>query len=170
MKTLLLLRHARAKRDDPTLDDFDRPLTKRGDDAAARMGGYLCREIGKPDLTLCSAALRTRQTFDRVAAAFEDGLDARTLKGLYLAAPSRLLAGIRRTPDNVDCLMVVGHNPGIETLAAQLCGGGRSAALQRMARKFPTGALAEIRFDIERWAEAAAGGGQLRNFVVPRDL
>ena len=60
MKTLLLLRHAKSSRDDQSLDDFDRPLAPRGEEAAVRMGRHLRDKIGQPDLVLCSAA---RQVF-----------------------------------------------------------------------------------------------------------
>ena len=170
MKTLLLLRHAKSSRDDPALDDFERPLTSRGQDAALRMGRYLRDKVGKPDLVLCSAAVRTRQTLDRIIEAFGSGIEMRALKGLYLAEPNRLLAAVRRAPDDVRRLLLVGHNPGLGTLATQLCARGDAALLRRMAEKFPTGALAEIRFDIEHWADAAPEHGRLRDFVVPRDL
>lgn len=170
MKTLLLLRHAKSSRDDPALDDFDRPLASRGQDAASRMGRYLRDKVGRPDLALCSAALRARQTLDRVVEAFGSDVPVRTLKGLYLAEPSRLLAAVRRAPDDARCLLLVGHNPGLGTLATRLCARGDAALLRRMAEKFPTGALAEIGFDIERWADVAPEHGRLRNFVVPRDL
>ena len=170
MKTLLLLRHAKSSRDDQSLDDFDRPLAPRGEEAAVRMGRHLRDKIGQPDLVLCSAALRTRQTLDRVVEAFGSDVPARTLKGLYLAEPGRLLAAIRRVPDDVRCLLVIAHNPGLGALATQLSGSGDPARLRRMAEKFPTGALADIRLDIARWADVAPNHGRLRDFVVPRDL
>jgi len=170
LKTLLLLRHAKSSRDDPALDDFDRPLASRGQDAASRMGRYLRDKVGRPDLALCSAALRARQTLDRVVEAFGSDVPVRTLKGLYLAEPSRLLAAIRRVPDDVRCLLVIAHNPGLGTLATQLSVSGDAAMRRRMAAKFPTGALADIRLDIGHWADAAPDHGRLRDFVVPRDL
>jgi len=170
VKTLLLLRHAKASRDDPTLDDFDRPLAPRGEESAKRVGRYLRDEIGAPDLVLCSAALRTRQTLDHVATALGPDVAVKVLKGLYLAAPSRLLAAIRRTPDAVGALLVIAHNPGIAMLAADLAGSGDAVLRRRMTEKFPTGALADIRLDIAHWADAAPHTGRLRGFVAPREL
>jgi phosphohistidine phosphatase len=66
--------------------------------------------------------------------------------------------------------MLIGHNPGLGHLAGSLCGSGPRKALERMRAKFPTGALAVIEFDIDRWNELAAGTGRLRAFVRPKDL
>jgi phosphohistidine phosphatase SixA/CHAD domain-containing protein len=170
MKKLLLLRHAKSSRDDPALDDFDRPLARRGEKAAPRIGRYLRDTIGWPDLVMCSAAARTRRTWDLAAGKTGAGVPVRALRALYMAAPERLLASIRRAPDGVESLAVVGHNPGLQELAIRLCAGGRAAALRRLTEKFPTGALAEIHLDVTRWRDAAPGTGRLRRFVVPRAL
>ncbi|MBE0695045.1 MAG: histidine phosphatase family protein, partial [Aquamicrobium sp.] len=66
-RTLLLLRHAKSSWDDPALDDFDRPLARRGREAAPRMGREMARRGWLPDLALVSSSLRTRQTWALVA-------------------------------------------------------------------------------------------------------
>lgn len=170
MKTLLLLRHAKSSWDDSDLDDFDRPLASRGAQAAPRIGRYMAKKLGAPGLALVSAAVRTQQTWELVAGAFDPVPATKRLRGPYLATPSRLLATIRRVPDEVERLLLLGHNPGLETLAGQLCGSGKRRARETMAKKFPTGALAELRFDIDHWADVAAGTGELCHFVRPKDL
>jgi len=170
MKTLLLLRHAKSAWDDPSLVDFDRPLASRGRKAAPRMGRFLSRQPGVPDLVLCSSAVRAQQTWALVAAELGSPPPVKHLRSLYLAAPSRLLAAIQRVEKTVDRLLLVGHNPGLEHLAARLAGGGKKAGLVAMATKYPTGALAEIRFDTGSWADIAAGAGTLVRFTRPKDL
>lgn len=170
-RRLLLLRHAKSSWADPGLADFDRPLNKRGVRAAPLMAQYIGAKGLRPDLVFCSAALRTRQTWDLVAAELGGETTVKVLKSLYLASPSRLLAAVRQAPDEVARLMVLGHNPGLERFAAELCGPGSDRkALARLADKFPTCALAVIRFDSEGWSKVARGGGRLERFVVPRDL
>ena len=66
MKTLLLLRHAKSDWGNPSQGDFDRPLSARGREAAPLMGAYLAQQGLRPDLVLCSAAARARQTCDLV--------------------------------------------------------------------------------------------------------
>jgi len=173
MKRLLLLRHAKSDWSDPLLEDFDRPLASRGRVAAPRMGRYLASKIGAPDLVLCSDALRTRQTWSLVAAELAETAPARPVKflrGLYLARPSRLLSSIRRAPDDVGSLLLVGHNPGMHDLACALVGDGKAKALGRLAGKFPTAALAEIHFDLAQWRALEPGTGRLKRFVRPKDL
>ena len=68
MITLFLLRHAKSSWADPGLDDYERPLAKRGVNAGAEMGKYLKRQKLRPDLILCSGAVRTRATLELVLA------------------------------------------------------------------------------------------------------
>lgn len=171
MRRLLLLRHAKSSWDDPDLADLDRPLAARGRATAPVVARRMGAERWRPDLTLCSPAVRVRETWQLVAPELPgEAIPVKTLRSLYLAAPSRLLAAVRRTAPEVQTLMLVGHNPGLGRLAADLCGEGPKKALRRMTTKFPTAALAVIDFDVERWSEVAAGGGRLVAFVRPKDL
>ena len=168
-RTLLLLRHAKSSWDDPALDDFDRPLAGRGREAAPRMGREMARRGWLPDAALVSPALRTRQTWDLVAAELPHPVPAGFDRSIYEAPAARILAAIRATPDATQTLVVVGHNPDFETLAAQLASPASDAeAMARMRRKFPTAALARLTFE-GGWAELGPGGAALADFVTPRD-
>src|SRR5690242_2888272 len=97
MLTLSLLRHAKSNWDDATLDDFDRPLSKRGANAAPEMGRAIRELKLKPDLVLCSAAVRTRATVALVL--LELGPpppEVRYDEALYLASPKEMLSHIRK--------------------------------------------------------------------------
>ncbi len=174
-RTLLLLRHAKSSWSDPTLADFDRPLNKRGRKAAPLMGEYL-REHGLvPELVLCSAARRAVETWDLAGEAMSKGRAApsqiKYLRSLYLAPPSRMLAALRRTPDTAESVLMVGHNPGFEHLAMGLTGPGSKPEAQRdMEAKFPTAALAELRFEAKHWRDIAPETGKLVRFVIPKAL
>lgn len=170
MKHLLLLRHAKSSRDDASLADFERPLAARGREAAPRIGRELARRGWLPDAALVSPALRTRQTWDLVAAELPARPAAAFPATLYEAAGETLLAAIRQTPAEVEDLILVGHNPGMEDLADALAGSGSAAkALARMREKFPTGALARFAFD-GTWAGLDAGSARLSHFIAPKDL
>lgn len=174
MKRLLLLRHGKSDWAGGALngglDDVDRPLAPRGIKAAPVMGQYLRARKLIPDLVLCSAARRTRQTWDLVAAELGTAPEVRFLKSLYLAPPSRLLGAVRKAPAAAKTLLLIGHNPGLAGLALRLAGGGRRKDLAALADKFPTCALAVIDLDISGWPEVGDGGGRLTAFVRPRDL
>jgi len=171
MKTLLLLRHAKSSWDDPSLEDFDRPLAPRGEKAAPLMAAYLKKKELRPDLVLCSPAARARQTWSLVAQSLGDKVKVKELQGLYLGAPSRLLEAVRRAPDAAPCVMLVGHNPGMEHLAMALAGpSSKPKAMAKLHAKFPTAALAEIEFDAKSWKDLAHGTGRLKRLVQPKDL
>ena len=171
MRTLLLLRHAKSSWEDPLLDDFDRPLAPRGQEAAPVMAAYLKSKGLRPDLVLCSPAVRARQTWTLVAQHLGGSIAMKALQGLYLGAPSRLLDALHRAPEAASCVMLVGHNPGMEHLALALAGpASKSKAMAKLQTKFPTAALAEIVFDSASWRDVGQGAGRLKRLVWPRDL
>ena len=171
MKSLFLLRHAKSSWANPGLDDFDRPLNARGEKAAPKMAAYMRTHGLVPDLVLCSTARRAEQTWDLIDRSLDAGMPVKRLRGLYLASPSRLLEIIRRQSDAVARLLVVAHNPGMEVLAAALAGPGSDPGHLATAKtKFPTAALAVIRFDDDGWSGLSPGSGRLVDFAVPRLL
>jgi len=170
MLTLSLLRHAKSSWDDPALEDFDRPLAKRGETAAPRMGAYMAAEGLIPDLVLCSPAVRARQTLALVLAHLGGDPSVVYEDAFYLAAPSVLLARIRKIDAGVRHALIVGHDPGIQGLALELASTGRAKALEALGAKFPTAALAVIRFTPGDWAKVARGKGRLELFVTPKSL
>ncbi len=170
MLTLILLRHAKSSWDDSSLDDFDRPLARRGEAAAPRMGAYMKAQGLAPDLILCSSAVRARQTLDLVLPQLPGKPEVRHEKGLYLAPPDALLARIRKIDPKMRQVMVVGHDPGMHMLAVELSGSGEPARLEALARKFPTAALAVIRFKGRVWSNVGPAKGALELFVSPKML
>lgn len=169
MKTLHLLRHAKSSWKEPGTEDHARPLARRGERAAERMG-MLAAEAGvRPDLVLCSTAERARATLARVLPRLKGEPRVLFEAGLYLASAGALLDRLCQVDPGVGEVLLVGHNPGLGELAVLLAGSGEAADRLRMARKFPTGAWAEICFR-EPWAQLGPGRGELRRFVAPRDL
>ena len=166
MKRLLLLRHAKSSWDDPSLADRDRPLAPRGHQAAERMAGYLRSSGPAVDLVLSSPALRTTETLEHVRGAFGDA-EMVVEDGLYGATDVELLDRLHRLSEDVDGVVLIGHNPGIQDLAIALA--GRGDDLERMRRKFPTGALAILEF-AGAWSGLVPGGARLASFVTPKDL
>lgn len=170
MLTLSLLRHAKSSWDDASLQDFERPLAKRGESAAPRIGAYMAEHGVAPQLILCSPAVRARQTLDFVLPHLAGGPTVVYEDNFYLAAPSVLLARLRRVEARLQHVMIVGHDPGMQALAVDLSGGGDAELLQSLARKFPTAGLAVIRFKARAWSKVAAGAGRLEVFVTPKML
>lgn len=170
MLTLSLLRHAKSSWGDIDLDDFDRPLSKRGANAAPEMGRAIRELKLKPDLVLCSSAVRTRATVALVL--LELGPpppEVRYEEGLYLASPKTMLTHIAKVEPSVRNLLIVGHNPGIHALALELTGAAKPEDMGELATKFPTAALANITFERDSWRDVKAGTGHLVVFMTPRD-
>ena len=170
MKQLLLLRHAKSSWDDPGLVDFDRPLGSRGLKAAPLIGRELARRGWLPDLALVSPALRTRETWRLVSAELPARVPVEFAEGLFDATAGDILAEVQQAMASAGCVLVLGHNPGLEDLARRLAGPRSDAGARRkLAEKFPTGALARFVVD-DNWADLAFGTARLTHCIRPKDL
>ena len=170
MKQLLLLRHAKSSREDPELDDFDRPLAPRGLNAAPRIGREIATRGWLPQSVLSSPAKRTRETWSLVAAELPDPATVTFPKALYMATPERLLTQVRKIPESVTALLVIGHNPGLEQFARRLAASdSEPEALARLAEKFPTAALVRLVYD-GAWAGLDFASARLTHFLRPKDI
>lgn len=118
---------------------------------------------------ICSPAVRTRQTLEGVAPGIPPDVAVEIDEALYGAGATALLERLTRLPAGVDVVLVIGHNPGLEELAAGLAGAGDPSRRARMAAKYPTGALATLDTSCE-WSDLTWGRAALADFVVPRDL
>lgn len=170
MKTLTLMRHAKSGWDDPGLRDHDRPLNAKGRRAAALMGRHL-RQIGLGfDHVVASPAVRVAETLAEAGGAY----GARPLPAfdprLYLASVSTLVEVIRDLPETAARVLLAAHNPGLEELVLALVPAGSGPLRDEAALKYPTATVAELHFDIARWADAAPGTATLTRFIRPRDL
>ena len=165
MKRLILTRHAKSSWDDPMTPDHDRPLNERGKAAAADLGQWLASRGYVPQEVLCLDALRTRTTFSGIAPALP-GTPLLELKpALYHAGPDVMLAVLRRA--TADCVMLIGHNPGIAEFAERLVA---HAPVNPEFARYPTGATLVADFVIDNWAEVAWGSGVVDDFIVPREI
>jgi phosphohistidine phosphatase len=160
-RQLFLLRHAKSSWDEPSLADHDRPLAPRGRKAAKRIGAHVRHEQIRVELVLCSSARRARETLDLVAPPGEVRLE----RELYGAMAAELLERLCRVPDDVEAVMLIGHEPAIRDLAVGLLADGSELT----DRKFPTAALATLTFT-GPWSTLAADRAELAAFVRPREL
>jgi phosphohistidine phosphatase len=163
-RRLLLIRHAKAAH---APVDADRPLTDRGARQAAAIGAWLRRSGLVPDRVVVSPARRAAQTWETAAAPVAPDLPPIVDARIYDNTVETLLATIRDTPEDVQTVAVVGHNPSIGSLASILDGGqGSPAARRDIESGFPTGGVAV--FTVTAAFDALApGGATLTDFVVP---
>lgn len=170
MRRLLLLRHAKAERSQPGERDYERVLAERGHGDAPRIGRYMARHGFVPDLAMVSTSTRTRETWALCEPAFKRAPPATFEDRIYEATPQAILGVIKETDADVGTLLVVGHNPGLQELAALLVASGDIEARQRLKEGFPTSALAVINFAVDDWSGLHPHAGRLEHFVTPRML
>jgi phosphohistidine phosphatase len=161
VKRLWLLRHLKSSWDDPGLADHDRPLAPRGRKAGKRVRKWAAEHDVRPDLVLCSTAVRARATLDLVAPALGEPV-VELEGGLYHAWADELLDRLRAVHPEFDSVLMIGHNPGFHNLVGLLAPPGPA--------EFPTGALAELRIETDDWRELQPGEAELVGVVVPREL
>jgi len=162
MKTLLILRHGKSSWKNMSLADHDRPLKKRGQLDAPRMGTLLHEEGLVPDLILSSTAKRALTTAVLVAetSGYESDIDVR--REFYPGYPDVYIDAMRETADEVQIVMVVGHNPGLEELLDMLTEAGEA---------LPTAALAQVALPVQSWNELNyETRGELVNLWRPREI
>jgi phosphohistidine phosphatase len=167
-RRLVLLRHAKSDWPAGTAD-HDRPLAARGRHDAPRMGEEIARRGLRPQAVLVSTAARTKATWGLVSP-FLGSVEPRYEPAVYDASSETLLRLVRDFDDETGTVMLLGHNPGLELLAATLIGGGPDRLRDRLGEKFPTCALAVIDFDEDSWADIRPGAGRLALFLTPGDI
>lgn len=165
-RQLLVLRHAKAGGERGGKDDFDRPLTSRGEKDALTAGRAILARGWVPDLVLCSPARRTRATLALVLDVLghgEDGL-VRYEESLYNAPLETLLTFVRDCPAKLGRLMLVGHNPALDSLVEHLV----DAPLPRKenGKLMTTAALACLETALP-WQELGEGGARLVDLLRP---
>jgi len=167
-RRLILLRHA--KSDWPDVPDQERPLAKRGRRDAPVVGRWLRGHGYLPDTVICSVARRTTQTWKLVAPELGGTPSVTFEPRAYAASALTLLYLVRELPGTCRAALLIGHNPGIEELAAHLAEApAATGAPRRPGPRFPTAAVAVLEFDGD-WPDLAPGHARLLAFATPADM
>jgi phosphohistidine phosphatase len=162
MKTLLLMRHTKSSWKHAEMPDHERPLNKRGNKDAPIMGALIKDKELVPQKILCSSALRATETARMVQE--ESGFAGETvfLDSYYLAEPNAYLEALQTLPDEIERVMVIGHNPGLEGLLQILSG---------QIVPLSSGAVAHLVLRIDHWNELNMDGeAELVETFSPGDL
>jgi phosphohistidine phosphatase len=161
MKTLLLLRHAKASRDDADLADHERPLTERGKRAAKEAGRFLLHEELVPELIVSSTAVRARKTAQKAAKQCDYPRAIELEEQLYLGNAQTHYSVVRRIKPGWQRILLVGHNPGISDFLNRLTLG---------EDEMPTAGLAIVQLPIKQWKDLTARTrGKLLKLWRPRE-
>lgn len=141
--------------------DFDRPLKKRGREAAERIGERIAAENLSNPLVICSPAVRTRETSEIVLGSANLAVEPRFDERIYEASLDELVQVVTQISDDAGVAIMIGHNPGFEELLSFLTGD---------LRRMPTCALAKIGLGDVSWKDVRAGEGSLEWFIAPKEL
>jgi phosphohistidine phosphatase len=161
MKTLLLLRHAKAENAAPGSSDINRTLNERGKKEAQAIGTFIRKQNLTFEMVLCSSAVRARETAELVLSAAEVTANVRYDQRIYEASPRQLLEVIWEVEQDKNAVLLVGHNPGMEELLSALTGSGEPMA---------TGTLAKIDFNFDEWSRVTEDRGSLDWIVRPNEI
>lgn len=161
MKLLLLVRHAKSSWKDPSLADRDRPLNKRGEKDAPRMGKRLAEDYLEIELMVSSPAVRALTTAKAIAKAMDYPRSRiRVEERLYGASPNGFIEVIRELDDDADRVLAVGHNPTLTEVATILS--------QRPFENVPTSGVVALRFETDTWDDVGRITAQVLAFDYPK--
>ncbi len=172
MKTLHLLRHAKAAEINPQGTDFERPLSKRGIAACKAVSNYLATTGFSVDRVFCSPAQRTKETYTFIKDSL-GGAKTSFREKLYLIDAGDLLNLIGDFSNSISSAMIIGHNPSLHMIALRLTYDAIDKELPNLnllTTKFPTGALCSLTFNTDDWQMVTRGRGTLTAFIRPKDL
>jgi phosphohistidine phosphatase len=168
MHGLHLLRHAKSSWKEGG-EDHERPLSRRGREAARKIGRHLPEATGALDLVLCSSARRARETLDLVLAGFAPRPHVLIERGLYLASREQLLERLRQLAEEDRNILLIGHNPALFELALALARPDAPAFAALAGGKFPTAARASFRV-ATGWAALGRPCPALIDYATPASL
>lgn len=161
MKTLYMVRHAKSSWDDMSLADHDRPLNDRGKKNAPDMGKRLKKRGVFPDKLISSSARRARSTAKRIAK--EIGYhknDIVLTRELYDAGVNDITTFVKSQSDDIDSLMIFGHNPTFTDCVNQFCG--------ENFYNIPTCGIVAMNFDTDTWKDVDSGSANLVFYDYPK--
>ena len=156
MRVLYLLRHARPVSPVGTRDDFDRPLSPEGRVEATKVSNILFAERLSTPHVLSSPATRARETTEIVTST--NGWSSNFESRIYEAKLETLIKLISEMDDLCEVVILIGHNPGMESLLRYFTG---------ELRAMPTAGLAKIVLEIDSWREGANASARLEWIVSP---
>jgi phosphohistidine phosphatase len=162
MKQLLLVRHAKSDWDEPQLDDFDRPLNKRGHKAAPEMAARLAEKKIVPEMLVSSPALRAITTAKYFAKEFGYAeTDIVQEPAIYESSVATLLKLINEFPSEHNFISLFGHNPGLTNLAIHLA--------DFDVYNIPTCGMVLLEFPFSEWKMISNGTGIVKFYDYPKN-
>ncbi len=156
LRTLIIARHAKAKRGLAYQNDFKRPLSSKGKTDALLIGTSLKKKGLIPDLVISSAAKRAKKTAKRAITAMVYPGDLVLKRDLYLSGCKAYLKTIKALDDEITSVMLVGHNPDLEELVYELT---------EEDVMIPTAGVVCIEIDLAHWKDIKNAHGRITDYL-----
>jgi phosphohistidine phosphatase len=164
MKRLIVVRHAKSSWDEPSMKDFNRPLSKRGEKDAPRMAKRLREKDVHPNVVLTSTAVRAAATCEKFCEVLKfPAAQIQHEKKLYHASEENLfeiLKTVKDSKDDEEVVMLFGHNPGLTEFVNTL--------LDEDIENVPTCGIVSCEVKISKWQDIHPGCGDLEYFDYPK--
>ncbi len=156
---LFIIRHAKSSWKDSSLDDFDRPLNKRGKLNAPFMGTKLKERGIVPDIMISSSAFRAKNTAEIIAKKVKYSKKIIFKKEIYDVGESAIRKILKKLDDEKSVVFLFGHNPDLNMLAERYVG---------FDENIPTCGIVEIEFDCKRWKDISSLNAKFISFDYPK--
>jgi len=164
MKQLLIMRHAKSDWSTDTKEDIDRPLNRRGKNDAPLMGEEILKRNVIPELILSSPANRARQTVDLFARSCGFSKEVQLIDEFYPGDMKSILKHIKNVPDQINRLMIIGHNPVFELLASNFIS-NKEADIS-----MPTACIVAVSAEIDQWKDLELHNNKLNWIITPKQV
>ena len=160
MKQIIVLRHAKSSWDNLTIDDYDRELNERGKNDATLMSQLFGQKVAVPDAIVCSGARRVIETLEIMKEHNSRLPDYTVNENLYLAEENILECVISETPNDINTLMICGHNPGLSDLVREMTG--------KRIEDIPTNSVVVVDTKMDEWTDIYHARGVIEGFYFPK--
>jgi len=163
MKTLFLARHAKSSWELPEMEDFDRPLTEKGLIRTQKTIVFLLKNNINIDLIISSHAKRALETAKLYAKALKYPIKNIEIDtSIYFSGTQELLDIVYRLKDNVNSVMLVGHNPTMTQFA--------NCFVDKVIDYMPTSAIVSIEYNTDKWTEIELCDRKTKFIAFPKNL
>ncbi len=163
MKTLYLVRHAKSSWDDISIQDYERPLIKKGINRTLRVANFLSSKSILPDLILSSHAVRAFETAKILAGKLGyPNHEIQIESQLYFSGPEALHNVVYALPDDKSQVMLVGHNPDMTRFS--------NVFLYDKIDYLPTTGIVSITFHTSKWEEVMKVERDINFVITPKSV
>lgn len=165
MKTVYIVRHAKSSWSDPYIPDHFRKLIPEGEERTLKIAKHLRMKFVNPELMITSSATRAQETAKLIAKELHFPWDQININAtFYKADKEDVIETLNELPDEVESVMIFGHNPTFTDLVNSFL------APEEQISKLPTSAVAAFRFKTEHWEEIESVKHHLEFLISPKDL